>query len=93
MHAPPPRRVITGPSPTVLPPYSVGHCQAVGVLALSQGHRVAVIAVDPTSPRTGGSILGALRRDAPAGDLARLRVGLAPMFRWLTALRVARRRV
>lgn len=29
-----------------------------GRLLLAEGHRVAVLAIDPTSPRTGGSILG-----------------------------------
>lgn len=29
-----------------------------GTLLLADGHRVAVLAIDPTSPRTGGSILG-----------------------------------
>ncbi|WP_101782782.1 methylmalonyl Co-A mutase-associated GTPase MeaB [Nonomuraea indica] len=31
---------------------------ALGVLLTGQGHRVAVLAVDPSSTRTGGSILG-----------------------------------
>ena len=31
---------------------------ALGTLLTAAGHRVAVLAVDPTSPRTGGSILG-----------------------------------
>ncbi|MGL5908994.1 MAG: methylmalonyl Co-A mutase-associated GTPase MeaB, partial [Phycicoccus sp.] len=31
---------------------------ALGVRLVDQGHRVAVVAVDPTSRRTGGSILG-----------------------------------
>ncbi|MBM6400090.1 methylmalonyl Co-A mutase-associated GTPase MeaB [Phycicoccus sonneratiae] len=31
---------------------------ALGVRLVEQGHRVAVVAVDPTSRRTGGSILG-----------------------------------
>ena len=32
--------------------------EALGLIALEEGHRVAVIAVDPSSSRTGGSILG-----------------------------------
>ncbi len=32
--------------------------EAFGLHLLDQGHRVAVLAVDPSSPRTGGSILG-----------------------------------
>jgi LAO/AO transport system kinase len=32
--------------------------EALGNLAIDQGHRVAVLAVDPTSVRSGGSILG-----------------------------------
>ncbi len=32
--------------------------EALGLLLLEQGHRVAVLAVDPSSPVTGGSILG-----------------------------------
>ena len=32
--------------------------EALGKMLLAQGHRVAVLAVDPTSTRTGGSILG-----------------------------------
>ncbi|MEZ5230003.1 MAG: methylmalonyl Co-A mutase-associated GTPase MeaB [Acidimicrobiales bacterium] len=32
--------------------------EAFGLHLVSQGHRVAVLAVDPTSARTGGSILG-----------------------------------
>jgi len=31
---------------------------ALGMLLIEQGHRVAVLAVDPSSTRTGGSILG-----------------------------------
>ena len=31
---------------------------ALGMLLIEKGHRVAVLAVDPTSSRTGGSILG-----------------------------------
>ena len=31
---------------------------ALGVYLIGQGHRVAVLAVDPSSTRTGGSILG-----------------------------------
>ena len=32
--------------------------ESLGMLLIEQGHRVAVLAVDPTSTRTGGSILG-----------------------------------
>src|SRR6516164_3693837 len=32
--------------------------EALGMHLIDQGHRVAVLAVDPSSPRTGGSILG-----------------------------------
>lgn len=54
---------------------------AFGVMLTGMGHRVAVLAVDPTSQRTGGSILGdktrmerlsvdpnAFVRPSPAGD-------------------------
>ncbi len=46
--------------------------EAFGLYAIDQGHRVAVLAVDPSSTRTGGSILGdktrmeRLSRDARA---------------------------
>ncbi len=32
--------------------------EAFGLFVIGQGHRVAVLAVDPSSPRSGGSILG-----------------------------------
>ena len=32
--------------------------EALGMMLIDQGHRVAVLAVDPSSTRTGGSILG-----------------------------------
>jgi LAO/AO transport system kinase len=32
--------------------------EAFGLRLLEKGHRLAVLAIDPTSPRTGGSILG-----------------------------------
>ncbi|MSO93617.1 MAG: methylmalonyl Co-A mutase-associated GTPase MeaB [Rhodospirillales bacterium] len=32
--------------------------EVLGLQAITKGHRVAVLAIDPTSPRTGGSILG-----------------------------------
>ena len=32
-----------------------------GLYVIEQGHRVAVLAVDPTSSRTGGSIMGTRR--------------------------------
>ncbi|MDP3739086.1 MAG: methylmalonyl Co-A mutase-associated GTPase MeaB [Hyphomonadaceae bacterium] len=54
---------------------------AFGMMLIEQGHRVAVLAVDPTSRRSGGSILGdktrmarlasderAFIRPSPAGD-------------------------
>ncbi len=31
---------------------------ALGVRLIEQGHRIAVVAVDPSSTKTGGSILG-----------------------------------
>ncbi len=42
--------------------------EVLGLRLLDAGHRVAVLAVDPTSPRSGGSILGDKTRMA---DLAR----------------------
>lgn len=33
-------------------------CEALGTLLTSQGHRVAVLAIDPSSTRSGGSLLG-----------------------------------
>src|SRR5258705_12802893 len=38
--------------------------EALGMYLLEQGHRVAVLAVDPWSTRTGGSILGDKTRSA-----------------------------
>ena len=32
--------------------------EALGLHAIGQGHRLAVLAVDPSSPMSGGSILG-----------------------------------
>lgn len=32
--------------------------EALGILLIDRGHRVAVLAVDPSSPQSGGSILG-----------------------------------
>lgn len=32
--------------------------ESLGMYLISQGHRVAVLAIDPSSPRTGGSLLG-----------------------------------
>ncbi|MEM7213582.1 MAG: hypothetical protein AAF479_17145, partial [Pseudomonadota bacterium] len=34
--------------------------EAMGMALVGQGHRVAVLAVDPSSTRSGGSILGAM---------------------------------
>jgi LAO/AO transport system kinase len=42
--------------------------ESFGLRLIEQGHRVAVLAVDPSSTRTGGSILGDKTR---MGDLAR----------------------
>jgi len=42
--------------------------EAVGLHVIERGHRVAVLAVDPSSTRSGGSILGDKTR---MGDLAR----------------------
>ena len=41
--------------------------EAVGLHAAEEGHRVAVLAVDPSSRRTGGSILGDKTRMAELG--------------------------
>src|SRR6201993_992191 len=38
--------------------------EALGMMLIEQGHRVAVLAVDPSSTRTGGSILGGKTRMA-----------------------------
>ena len=46
----------------------------LGVLLTGRGHRVAVLAVDPSSTRTGGSVLGDKTR------MARLLVGLLVMY-------------
>src|SRR5690348_14488309 len=35
---------------------------ALGMFLIENGHKVAVLAVDPSSARTGGSILGEIRR-------------------------------
>src|ERR1700694_3805745 len=43
--------------------------EALGMYLIEQGHRVAVLAVDPSSTRTGGSILGAKRRGARVAAL------------------------
>ncbi|MGN6459807.1 MAG: methylmalonyl Co-A mutase-associated GTPase MeaB [Pseudolabrys sp.] len=39
-------------------PLGVGRMNALGISLIEQGHKVAVLAVDPSSTRTGGSILG-----------------------------------
>ncbi len=40
-------------------------CEALGLKLLREGHRVAVLAVDPSSPVSGGSVLGdKIRMDA-----------------------------
>ncbi len=41
--------------------------EAIGLHAIAEGHRVAVLAVDPSSSRTGGSILGDKTRMADLG--------------------------
>ena len=48
---------------------------ALGMMLIAQGHRVAVLAVDPSSARTGGSILGDKTRMAQlsASDSAFIR--------------------
>src|SRR6201992_3035390 len=48
---------------------------ALGMFLLERGHKVAVLAVDPSSARTGGSILGDKTRLAPlaASDHAYIR--------------------
>ncbi|HLV66167.1 MAG TPA: methylmalonyl Co-A mutase-associated GTPase MeaB [Polyangiaceae bacterium] len=64
---------------------------ALGLLAIERGHRVGVLAVDPTSERTGGSLLGdrtrmgrlaardeAFVRPSPSGGVAG---GLGPRTR------------
>ncbi len=60
--------------------------EALGLWLIAQGHRVAVLVIDPSSSRTGGSILGG--QDAHAAVVAGTR-GLYPP---LTLLRGARRR-
>ena len=44
--------------------------EALGMYLIEQGHRVAVLAVDPSSTRTGGSILGDKTRMGAAGQRA-----------------------
>ena len=51
--------------------------EVFGLHAISQGHRVAVLAVDPSSAVSGGSILG---------DKTRMEVAVAPARRFHTAL-------
>ena len=46
---------------------------AVGMRLVDSGHRVAVLAVDPSSSRTGGSILGDKTRMTRLGRLRRAR--------------------
>src|SRR5436305_15208370 len=48
---------------------------ALGLFLIERGHKVAVLAVDPSSARTGGSILGAKTRMArlAASDKAYIR--------------------
>ena len=45
--------------------------EALGMHLIEQGHRVAVLAVDPSSTRTGGSILGDKTRMARLADASR----------------------
>src|SRR5579872_1952863 len=44
---------------------------ALGMFLIERGHKVAVLAVDPSSARTGGSILGDKTRLAPRAAAAR----------------------
>jgi LAO/AO transport system kinase len=50
-------------------------CDALGLRLIEQGHKVAVLAIDPSSSRTGGSILGDRTRMAQlaASDHAYIR--------------------
>ena len=59
---------------------------ALGTSLTGQGHKVAVLAVDPSSTRTGGSILGDKTR------MARLAVDPQRLHPPLALLRHARRR-
>src|SRR3954451_17002097 len=42
---------------------------ALGTFLIEQGHKVAVLAVDPSSARSGGSILGDKTRSAPGSGV------------------------
>lgn len=52
--------------------------EALGTLLLSEGKRVAVLAVDPTSARSGGSILGDKTRMAQLGRSERAFIRPSP---------------
>jgi LAO/AO transport system kinase len=52
--------------------------EALGVHAIDQGHRVAVLAVDPSSTRSGGSILGDKTRMADLGRRAEAYIRPSP---------------
>ncbi|MCP3935522.1 MAG: methylmalonyl Co-A mutase-associated GTPase MeaB [Actinomycetia bacterium] len=62
-------------------PPGVGKSTLVGALAgerLSDGRRIGIIAIDPTSPHSGGSILGDRIRIDAAGDNERLYLRSVP---------------
>lgn len=52
--------------------------EAFGMHLISEGHRVAVLAVDPTSARTGGSILGDKTRMAELNSQAKAFIRPSP---------------
>ena len=51
---------------------------ALGMMLVAQGHRVAVLAVDPSSIRTGGSILGDRTRMMQLGQSAQAFIRPSP---------------
>ncbi len=57
--------------------------EAFGMLLIREGLKVAVIAVDPSSPVTGGSILGIKTR---MNHLARAEVGVFARYRPTTVI-------
>jgi len=62
-------------------PPGVGKSTLIGALAnerLADGRRIGIVAVDPTSPRSGGSILGDRIRIDAAADHERLYVRSVP---------------
>ena len=52
--------------------------EALGIRAIEDGHRVAVLAVDPSSARSGGSILGDKTRMAELGRRAEAYIRPSP---------------